>query len=155
MKPKPSSNLLKLLELAPDEDCEDTIDPHFLQLQSKLCELVRSKKLHWRHEQMAYGMMLLLLVQNYLPPEEVVEMWLQALINHDRSMRLVAFQALEGILKVGVRYYHLRCNSPNAVYLKRFAKFIAKGPSSSIPGWPSLPMTRTSVLAAGEPHIAS
>ena len=43
----------------------------------ELCNLICEGKLHWRHKQMAIGMMLSIIVETHIPPKEVVEMWLQ------------------------------------------------------------------------------
>ena len=49
----------------------------FQALESELCSLVRDGNLHWRHKQMAIGMMLSIIVQGHVPSQEVVDIWLQ------------------------------------------------------------------------------
>jgi hypothetical protein len=45
---------------------------------------------------MGMGIMLLLVTHDYIPIPEVVEMWLQAMVHDDRSIRMMAFQVRRG-----------------------------------------------------------
>ncbi len=83
----------------------DSTASAFRQLESILVNLLSQKKvgqpLHWRHEQMALGLLLMQIVPGYdSPSPEAVEIWLRALVHDHREVRLMAFQALEGILKL-------------------------------------------------------
>ena len=73
-------------EAVPDEN------PDFLQMEKRLCDLVQSGNLHWRHHQMAIGMMLTMLVSDHKPPANVVNMWLECLLHDDITIRFIAFQ---------------------------------------------------------------
>lgn len=73
-----------------DADQEENED--FLKIEKQLCELVKSGNLHWRHFQMAIGMLLSSVVPGYEPSKEVVEMWLDCLLNDDITIRLIAIQ---------------------------------------------------------------
>ena len=79
------------------------VDEHFLELERKMHELVSRKTLHWRHYSMGMGIMLLLVTHDRVPSPEAVEMWLQAMVHDDRTIRNMAFQALECIMKVSRR----------------------------------------------------
>lgn len=105
-RPKISSRLLSIVGAADDQqlmDCDEEKseeDPDYLELELELCRLVREGNLHWRHKQMAVGMLLTILVEDHIPPQEVVDMWLQCQIDDDRTVRMVSFQALECVLKI-------------------------------------------------------
>jgi hypothetical protein len=49
----------------------------FQALEKELCSLICEGTLHWRHKQMAIGMMLSIIVEDHIQPPEVVDMWLQ------------------------------------------------------------------------------
>ena len=72
----------------------------FLKLEKRLCDLLRSGKLHWRHSQMAIGMLLSLMVEDHVPPKFIVELWLDCLLNDERKIRLMSLQAIECVLKI-------------------------------------------------------
>ena len=74
-------------------------NPHFLSLENELCSLVKSGSLHWRHNQMAIGMLYTLTVPGHNPPSDVLDLWMRCLIHDDRSIRSVAIQAIESVLK--------------------------------------------------------
>ena len=92
----PSKNLLGLLGLEKTESMEteesNEVDPDYLELEKIVLDLISSKSLHWRHEQMAIGTLLLLLNCDCGPLPEVVELWLNLLVHDDHSVRLTAFQ---------------------------------------------------------------
>ena len=79
------------------------VNEHFLELEKKMHELVSRKTLHWRHYSMGMGIMLLLVTHDRVPAPEAVEMWLKAMVHDDRTIRNMAFQALECIMKVSRR----------------------------------------------------
>ena len=74
-------------------------DPDYLSLEKQLVKLVNGGTLHWRHYQMAIGMLLSLVNSTHVPFTETINLWLEALVHDDRMIRLVAFQAVEAILK--------------------------------------------------------
>ncbi len=49
----------------------------FQAFELQVCQFVCEGNLHWRHKQMALGLMFTTLVSGHVPPQEVVEMWLQ------------------------------------------------------------------------------
>ena len=67
----------------------------FQALEKELCTLICEGTLHWRHKQMAIGMMLSIIVEDHIQPPEVVDMWLQV---HIRST-LNIFQRVSSIKK--------------------------------------------------------
>ena len=75
-----------------DVDEDSSTDPYFLKLEKKLCDLVQSGNLHWRHHQMAIGMLLTMLVSQCKPPENVIDMWLDCLLHDDITIRSIALQ---------------------------------------------------------------
>ena len=74
-------------------------NPHFIALEKELCSLVTSGNLHWRHNQMAVGMLYTLTVPYHNPPSEILQLWMNSLIHDDRNIRSVALQAIESVLK--------------------------------------------------------
>ena len=64
----------------------------FLTLESELCELVQSGNLHWRHQQMALGMLLSMICSGHKPSVTTLDLWLECLIHDDRNIRCMAFQ---------------------------------------------------------------
>lgn len=105
------------------EECNTIIpserdNPHFLALESELCSLVTSGSLHWRHAQMAIGMLYTLTVPDHCPPPNVLQLWMNCLIHDDRNIRSVAIQAIEGLLKAAKK--KRKCtyiNTPTALNL--------------------------------------
>ena len=67
-------------------------NPEFLQMEKRLCDLVQGGNLHWRHHQMAIGMLLTMMVSDHKPPENVVNMWMECLLHDDITIRFIAFQ---------------------------------------------------------------
>ena len=65
---------------------------HFLTLESKLIELLQSGTLHWRHYQMAIGMMLTMMLADHHPTAKLMDMWMENLLHDDITIRFVAFQ---------------------------------------------------------------
>ena len=110
-KTRPSARLMQLVndsngvdgEMEAEDISASEVDEHFLELEKKMYELVSRKTLHWRHYSMGMGIMLLLVTHDRVPSPEAVEMWLQAMVHDDRSIRNMAFQALECIMKVSRR----------------------------------------------------
>ena len=82
------------MEVCTNSSLTEGEDEHFLQLEKRLCELLQGGNLHWRHTQMAIGMLLSLIVDGHIPPKFVVELWLDCLIHDDRTIRLTALQVL-------------------------------------------------------------
>ena len=80
-------------------EVDATENEHFLETEKRLCDLVRSGNLHWRHHQMAIGMLLTLLVNEHKPPENVVNMWLDCMLHDDVTIRAIAFQVKKIIVK--------------------------------------------------------
>ena len=74
-------------------------NPYFIALEKELCSLVTSGNLHWRHNQMAIGMLYTLTVPYHNPPSEILHLWMNSLIHDDRNIRSVALQAIESVLK--------------------------------------------------------
>jgi len=73
---------------------------HCQSLETSLHQLVVGKGLHWRHNQMAVGMLLSMVTFDHTPSHNQVAMWLNLLLDDDRTIRLMAYQALEGIIKL-------------------------------------------------------
>ena len=97
-----SEELLRLLGVEAENNMEidngnnhDVIsdeNPEFLQMEKRLCDLVQGGNLHWRHHQMAIGMLLTMMVSDHKPPENVVNMWMECLLHDDITIRFIAFQ---------------------------------------------------------------
>ena len=89
-------NLLKDLGIEKNvENMEiDEEDEHFLHMEKTLADLVMSGNLHWRHYQMAVGMLLTMLVADRKPPKNIVELWINCLLHDDITIRFVAFQVI-------------------------------------------------------------
>jgi proteasome activator subunit 4 len=73
---------------------------HYQELEVRLVELVGSKTLHWRHQEMAVGMLLSMITYDHTPSLSTTSLWLSLLLSDQRTIRLMAYQALEGILKL-------------------------------------------------------
>ena len=87
------------VEQCNDATLRERVNPHFLALEEELCSLVVSGNLHWRHSQMAIGMLYTLTVPDHCPPRKVLQLWMRCLIHDDRNIRSVAIQAIDGALK--------------------------------------------------------
>ena len=99
-------------------------NPHFVALEKELCSMVRGGSLHWRHTQMAIGMLYTLTVPHHQPPADLLELWMQCLIHDDRNIRSVAFQAIECILKsLKVKRKCVRIEAPKQAEVKQPGKF--------------------------------
>jgi len=73
---------------------------HYQALEEALVTLVEGKALHWRHEEMAVGMLLSMISYDTSPSPRTTALWLGLLLSDQRTVRLMAYQALEGILKL-------------------------------------------------------
>jgi len=73
---------------------------HYQELEARLVQLVESKTLHWRHQEMAVGMLLSMITYDHTPSLPTTSLWLSLLLSDQRTIRLMAYQALEGILKL-------------------------------------------------------
>ena len=73
---------------------------HYQELETKLVKLVESNTLHWRHQEMGVGMLLSMIHYDHSPSLPTTQLWLSLLITDQRQLRLMAYQALEGILKL-------------------------------------------------------
>ena len=71
---------------------EQELDQDFIKLEKTLSDLIQSGTLHWRHHQMAIGMLLTILVKDARPTAQVVNLWLEALLHDDVTIRFIAFQ---------------------------------------------------------------
>ena len=101
-------------------------NPYFIFLENELCSLVKSGSLHWRHTQMAIGMLYTLTVPEHNPPSDVLNLWMMCLIHDDRSIRSVALQAIESILKaVKKKRKCIHVDSPTNVDLDHPGKYYA------------------------------
>jgi len=109
--PSVPSSLLDLVRSQPDLphtpqnslDNAESLGSQFLHctaLETSLRQLVVGKGLHWRHKQMAVGMLLSMVTFDHTPSHNQVDMWLKLLLDDDRTIRLMAYQALEGIIKL-------------------------------------------------------
>ena len=88
---------------AMDVDGDDAprliIDPNYVAVEKEIVRLLDTN-LHWRHRQLAYTVLLFLIVPEAPPSGAAVEKWLDALLADDRVIRDMAFQALDGIMKI-------------------------------------------------------
>ena len=73
---------------------------HYQQLESELVRMVKSNALHWRHQEMGVGMLLTMISHDMTPTLDTTQLWLSLLISDQRTLRLMALQAMEGILKL-------------------------------------------------------
>ena len=74
---------------------------HYEELESRLVGLVTSNAaMHWRHCEMAVGMLLSMLTYDHAPSLPATQLWLSLLLSDQRTLRLMAYQALEGTLKL-------------------------------------------------------
>lgn len=73
---------------------------HYQELESSLISLLSANTLHWRHQEMAVGMLLTMISYDHTPSLATTQLWLSLLISDQRTLRLMAYQALEGILKL-------------------------------------------------------
>ena len=77
------------------DEIDSELDSDYLAMQNELCALVQGGTLHWRHHQMAIGMLLTMLVADSEPNANVVNLWLEALLHDDVTIRFIAFQVRE------------------------------------------------------------
>ena len=110
-----------------EDQCNTHEDnPHFLFLENELCSLVKSGSLHWRHTQMAIGMLYTLTIPEHNPPSDVLNLWMMCLIHDDRSIRSVAVQAIESILKaVKKKRKCIQVDSPTTLDLDHPGKYLS------------------------------
>ena len=89
-----SQETLKSLDINSPEimDQDIELDPDFVKLEKSLSDLIQGGTLHWRHHQMAIGMLLTLLVRDSRPTAQVVNLWLENLLHDDVTIRFIAFQ---------------------------------------------------------------
>ena len=73
---------------------------HYQQLETNLIALLSSNTLHWRHQEMGVGMLLTMITYDHTPSPPSTQLWLSLLISDQRTLRLMAYQALEGVLKL-------------------------------------------------------
>ena len=86
-------------------------NPYFLKLEAQLCELVQSGNLHWRHYQMAIGMLLTMMLPDHQPSAKVMDLWLECLLHDDITIRFVAFQVCSLYLQ-GFPSQSAKCKLP-------------------------------------------
>lgn len=104
--PKASETFLALFNeetTQMETDNENEVDANFLKFEAEMVEIIKNRvdeQLHWRHEAMAYSLLMFLLCPGHQPGPEVVEIWLQAMLHEQRSNRNMAFQALECLMKI-------------------------------------------------------
>ena len=73
---------------------------HYKALETELVDLVEGHALHWRHKEMAVGMLLSMITYDNPPSPRSTALWLDLLLSDQKSIRSMAYQALEGILKL-------------------------------------------------------
>ena len=73
---------------------------HYKALETELVDLVEGQALHWRHKEMAVGMLLSMVTYDNPPSPRSTALWLDLLLSDQESIRSMAYQALEGILKL-------------------------------------------------------
>jgi proteasome activator subunit 4 len=107
--PGPPSGLLELVRGRPEatrpegglaSTCVLAGQLHYQALETALVSLVEGKALHWRHQEMAVGMLLSMVAYDTAPSQRTASLWLGLLLSDQRTIRLMAYQALEGILKL-------------------------------------------------------
>ena len=70
--PQPSEALIKVMHthlgknilFSHDNNCNQ-LNPYFVQLEKEICQLILQKNLHWRHFEMAVGMLFSLIIPGY------------------------------------------------------------------------------------------
>ena len=78
-----------------EESNFDVENQDFLALESKLLDLVQDgNSLHWRHYQMAVGMLLTMMVSDHQPQERLINFWLDSFLHDDVAIRSMAFQVI-------------------------------------------------------------
>lgn len=103
----------------PVAQSSDPVDPNFLKLERALTDLISGasieEQLHWRHYNMAMGMLLTILCPDYEPADETVDIWLQSMVHDDRAIRMLGIQVkirstffLTRILLCGFRSHNCR-----------------------------------------------
>ena len=65
---------------------------HLQALETALVGLVEGKALHWRHEEMAVGMLLSMITYDTSPSPRTTSLWLGLLLSDQRTVRLMAYQ---------------------------------------------------------------
>ena len=70
--PQPSEALIKAMHthlgknvLSPHHNNCKHFNPYFVQLEGQICQLILNKNLHWRHFEMAVGMLFSLIIPGY------------------------------------------------------------------------------------------
>ena len=97
---KPAVMLIDVLkDLGVDNFMEDNDfdeeNPDFLALESKLLDLLQDgSSLHWRHYQMAVGMLLTMMLADHQPQERLINFWLDSFLHDDVAIRSMAFQVI-------------------------------------------------------------
>ena len=91
-----SVNTLKELGVENVMEVDELLEEnqHFLTLESQLIELLQSGTLHWRHYQMAIGMLLTMMLADHQPTAKLMDMWMENLLHDDITIRFVAFQVI-------------------------------------------------------------
>ena len=64
---------------------------HYQALETALVGLVEGKALHWRHEEMAVGMLLSMITYDTSPSPKSTSLWLSLLLSDQRTIRLMAY----------------------------------------------------------------
>ena len=83
-----------------DDSLDDTgVNKDFLKLEHELNRMI-SSNMHWRHEQIAYGILFSTMGHDRYPSMETVATWLLALTHYEENIRMMAFQSLEIILNI-------------------------------------------------------
>ena len=91
-----------ILEKAQNMLQNNSTDEDFLKLESELCKLVQSKDLHWRHHQMALGILLTMICSGHKPSVEILDLWLECLIHDDKTIRGMAFQVFKSLFQLHI-----------------------------------------------------
>ena len=101
-KPVPTNALREALSMTNQGTvtASTEVDPDFLKLEAELCDLILNGNLHWRHYEMAVGMLYSVIVPGYQVSHQALKVWLNCLTHDDRNIRFVAFQAVECLLKM-------------------------------------------------------
>ena len=89
-------------DLAPPRHAAPVTPPraHYQVLEAGLVRLLSSNTLHWRHQEMGVGMLLSMTSYDHTPAPATARLWLSLLVSEQRTLRLMALQALDGVLKV-------------------------------------------------------
>ena len=75
-----------------EENDFDKENADFLALECQLLDLIQGGTLHWRHYQMAVGMLLTMMLADHQPSERLINLWLDSLLHDDVTIRFMAFQ---------------------------------------------------------------